>query len=647
MNFDMGGGNRWAGSLARSDLGIDRNDFGKPFNWALTKRMWSEYLHPYRARLLVCVVLMVVQTLGTIIQPAFIGYIIDRAIRHPNPSLLTLLVVAFIVVVAITWWSTYGQNYLLAYIGQWALFHVAKDMFHRLQQLTLRFYDTNEAGRVMSRIQNDVTVLQQTLSNGFLQSAANMISLAGIVFILMRQNWRLASIVFITIPVMIAVLVIWQRYAMDTFRRTRMAISAVNGNLQENISGVRIIQSLSRENENLGRFDGLNKENLDANLQSGLVTSIIQPIIEIVSSLATAMVIIVGGAFVLGHSLTIGELVSFTLYITIFFDPIREVTQQFMQLQRSTVAAERIFEILDEQPEMKDKPDALVLPTIQGHVSFNDVTFEYVPGTPVLRDFTLDVQPGQAVAFVGHTGAGKSTIISLLARFYDVTGGSITIDGHDIRDVTMASLRSQLGMVLQEPFLFSGTIRDNIRYGRIDATDEEIEEAAKVVGAHELILRMEKGYDTPIHERGSNMSMGERQLISFARAIVAKPRILILDEATANIDTFTEQIVQRGIQRMLEGRTSFVIAHRLATIKNADQIVVMREGHVVESGKHQELIDNRGYYYGLYSMGFQDINAEVNPNREDAAAPAVAAPRRGRGGGGGGGGGGGAGVGAD
>lgn len=600
------GGGRW-GSLERSDLGIDRDDFGKPFNWEMTKRLWRDYLRRYKGRLWICIALMLVYTVTNVLQPLYIGEIIDRAVIPQHYGLLSILVLGFIALNVITWWSQYGQNYLMAYVGEWTLYHVSADMFRRMQELTLRFYDNNEAGRIMSRIQNDITVLQQTVSSGFLQTAANLLSLVGIVIILMRQNWRLACIVCITIPAMAIILKVWQKYAIDCFRRARTAISAVNANLQENVSGVRIIQSLSREEENLQRFDRLNKENLNANLDTSHVTSIIQPIIEVVAAIGTALVIIIGGKFVLNAQMTIGELLAFTLYITLFFDPIRQVTQQYTQLQRSTVAAERVFEILDEEPEIKDSPDAIEMPIIQGHVCFNDVSFEYVPGVPVIQHLILEAKPGQSIAFVGHTGAGKSTIISLLARFYDVTDGSITMDGHDIRDVTMSSLRGQFGMVLQEPFLFSGTIKDNIRYGCVDATDEQIVEAATVVGAHELIMRMEQGYDTPIHERGINMSMGERQLISFARAVVAKPRILILDEATANIDTFTEQIVQQGIQRMLEGRTSFVIAHRLATIKNANRIVVMREGKVVETGSHQELIDNRGYYYNLYSMGFQDV----------------------------------------
>lgn len=637
-----GAGGGRGGSLGRHDRGIDRDDFGKPFNWAMTKRLWQGYIRPYKLRLFACFLLMAVHTLATIAQPVYIGQIIDRAVIPHRLGLLSILVLGFIGMNAVTWWSQYGQSYLMVYIGEWALYHVAADMFQHLQELSLRFYNTNETGRVMSRIQNDVGVLQQTISSGSLQTVANLLSLIGIVAILMKQNWQLACIVCLTIPVMTLILTIWQRYAIDCFRRARTAISAVNANLQENVSGVRIVQSLSREDENLERFGRLNKENLDANLATSHVTSIIQPIIEVVSAIAVALVIVIGGMLVLRHAMTIGDVVSFTLYIALFFDPIRQVTQQFTQLQRSTVAAERIFEILDEQPDITDRAGAVALPPIEGHVSFHDVSFEYIPGVPVLKHFSLDVQAGETVAFVGHTGAGKSTLISLIARFYDVTEGSITIDGHDLRDVTMASLRRQFGMVLQEPFLFSGTVADNIRYGRLDATNEEIVEAARVVGAHDLIMRLDLGYDTPVRERGISMSMGERQLISFARAVVARPRILILDEATANIDTYTEQLVQQGIQQMLQGRTSFVIAHRLTTVKNADRIVVMREGRMAERGTHQELIDRRGVYYNLYSMGFQDVAPGGANTGAQRPAPAQA---RGPGMGGGGGTGGGMGTG--
>jgi ABC-type multidrug transport system fused ATPase/permease subunit len=608
-----GGGMRQSGSVLRnSDVGIDDEDFGRAFDWGLTRRMWP-YVQPYRARFLTSLVLMLIYTLTNIANPYFVTFAIDHVIIPRHLVELTYLAIGYVIMNVISWWAQYGQTYFMTWVGQWALYHVAADMFWHLQQLSLSFFDRNETGRVMSRVQNDVSVLQQLLSSGVISILASSLTLIGVVAVLLGLNWRLALLVFLTIPLMGAFLIVWQRYAITSFRKTRSAISAVNASLQENVSGVRVIQSLTREGVNLGRFGGLNQQNLDANLEASRVTAIIQPVIEVIAAVATAVVIVVGGKFVLDGTMTVGALVGFTLYIQRFFDPVRQITQQFTQLQRSTVAAERIFEILDTEPQVRDAPGAEALPPISGRVSFDNVSFAYTPDVPVLDHFDLDVQPGETIALVGHTGAGKSTIISLLARFYDVTDGAIRIDGHDIRAVTMESLRSQLGMVLQEPFLFTGSVRDNIRYGRPEATDEEVVAAAQVVGAHELIERLENGYETLLRERGVNLSVGERQLISFARAIVAEPRILILDEATANIDTFTEQIVQRGIQRLLDGRTSFVIAHRLATIKNASRIVVMRQGRIVEIGTHDQLIDRHGLYYNLYSMGFRDVAVPADP----------------------------------
>ncbi|MGI8554458.1 MAG: ABC transporter ATP-binding protein [Dehalococcoidia bacterium] len=596
--------------LGRSDAGIGDEDFGRPFDWTLTRRLWV-YVRPFRIRFSVSIFLMLVYTVTNVLNPYFITFTIDRVIVPRHLGQLTPIVLVYILLNVIMWWSSYGQTYLMTYVGQWTLYQVARDMFSHLQALSLSFYDQNETGRIMSRVQNDVTVLQQLLSSGIISILASSLTLIGIIFILLALNWKLALLVFITMPVMAAFLYIWQKYAIGSFRKTRSAISAVNASLQENVSGVRVIQSLTREGVNMGRFGRLNAQNLDVNLEASRVTAIIQPVIEVVAAIATAVVVIVGGKFVFDRSLSIGALVGFTLYIQRFFDPIRQITQQYTQLQRSTVAMERIFEVLDQQPDVQDAVDAVVLPPIEGRVVFDNVSFAYIPGIPVLKHFSLDVQAGETIALVGHTGAGKSTIISLLARFYDVTDGALSIDGHDVRSVAMGSLRSQLGMVLQEPFLFSGTVRENIRYGRIDATDAEIEEAAAAVGAHELIMRLEYGYATLIRERGINLSVGERQLISFARALLARPRILILDEATANIDTFTEQIVQEGVQRMVHRRTSFVIAHRLATIKHASRIVVMREGEIVEIGSHEELIARRGLYYTLYSMGFREVGAAV------------------------------------
>lgn len=440
----------------------------------------------------------------------------------------------------------------------------------------------------------------------------SLVSLIGIVAAMLAMNVSLALLSFTVLPIMFAIAAFWQRFAQRSFRRTRAAISMVNATLQENISGMRVIQSLAREDRNRAEFDELNAYNRDTNLEASRVAALILPLVEVVAALAIAITVLYGGVLVSQGALKVGVLVAFTLYINRFFDPIREISQQYSQLQRAGVAAERIFQILEMPVDIVDKPGAEQLPQIRGEVEFRDVTFSYSPDLPVLHGLNLHMKAGQTVAIVGPTGAGKSTIAGLLARFYDVQKGAVLIDSHNVRDVMQRSLRSQIGVVLQEPFLFTGTIRDNIRYGRLDASDEEVADAARAVGAHELIMQLPSGYETPIRERGRNLSVGQRQLISFARALLGDPRILILDEATANIDTFTELLVQQGLRRLLHGRTALVIAHRVSTIKGADSIVVLQAGRIVEQGTHAELLQENGIYASLYAMGFRHMRSPID-----------------------------------
>jgi ATP-binding cassette subfamily B multidrug efflux pump len=411
-------------------------------------------------------------------------------------------------------------------------------------------------------------------------------------------------------------MVMWQRYARNAFMRVRMAISAVNAGLQENISGARVIQSLSREDLNLQRFDDMNTANFDANVQAGRLTAGIQPATEILMGAGIMLVVIFGGMQVLNNTLTVGALVAFVLYVQRFFDPIRRLTLQYAQLQRAMAGGQRIFEVLDTEPEIVDAPDATDLPTIKGEIIFDHVSFEYIPDLEVLHDINLHVHPGETIALVGATGAGKSTLVSLVARFYEITKGKLTIDGHDIRNVTQSSLRRQIGIVLQEPFLFSGTVRENILYGRSDASEEEVVQAARAVGADDFIQRLDEGYDTVLQERGSNLSVGQRQLVSFARAVLADPRILILDEATANVDTQTEMMIQDALGQLLKGRTSLVIAHRLSTIHDADKVIVLDNGSIVETGTHQELMAKEGTYYHLYTMSYAVGDSEPSGDGE-------------------------------
>ncbi|HEY5625952.1 MAG TPA: ABC transporter ATP-binding protein, partial [Dehalococcoidia bacterium] len=395
----------------------------------------------------------------------------------------------------------------------------------------------------------------------------------------------------------------------------------VNANLQENVSGVRVIQSMSREDENAKRFDRVNAGNWNANVQAGRITAMIMPVVELLTALATGLVIIFGGMRVLDGTLTVGVLIAFALYVQQFFDPIRDLVLQYTQLQRAMAGGQRIFEVLDTKPEIVDAEDAADLADVRGEVVFDNVSFEYVEGQKVLEEINLTVQPGETIAIVGPTGAGKSTLTSLVARFYDVTEGRVLIDGHDIREIKRQSIARRLGIVLQDPFLFSGTVRQNIRYGRLAASQEEVEEAARTVGAHDFIERLPEGYDTVLHERGQNLSVGQRQLIAFARAVIADPRILILDEATANVDTRTEVVIQNALDRLLKGRTSFVIAHRLSTIRNATRVVALQDGRVAEVGTHAELLARDGLYARLYRMTYEQAESDGDGRQPGAAAP--------------------------
>ena len=625
------------GGLTHSADLSDEIVFGKVYDQTVVARL-AKYIKNYKLNAIMASIAMVISTLTTLFMPLLFSDAInivqtgdantaDPIIRYflrsfnvqGTPHILTTIFIVFVVNGLIAWGSQYIQQYTMANIGHGILLTLRNQMFDHLQKLSLSFYDRNEVGRIMSRVQNDVGSLQELLSNGVLLVFADLITLVGIVVIILSLNVQLALITMTVIPFLAAIMILWQNYSKAAFLRVRQAISIVNADLQENISGARVIQSLSREDINFQRFDNMNETNFDANVSATRLAGGLQPIIELLMGVALALVIIYGGAQAIAGKLLLGSLVGFVLYTQRFFDPIRDLSVWYTELQRAMAGGQRIFEVLDSKIEVKDAADAIQLPTIKGEISYNDVSFQYIAGREVLHDINLTIQPGETIAFVGTTGAGKSTMVALVDRFYEVSKGSVTIDGYDVRKVTQESLRKQIGVVLQEPFLFSGTIRDNIIYGREDATQEKVIEAAKAVGAHDFIMRFEKGYDTILQERGSNLSQGQRQLISFARAVLSDPRILILDEATANIDTQTEVIIQQALKQLLKGRTSLVIAHRLSTIHDASRVVVMENGKIEEIGNHKELIEKKGAYYHLYTMSYAYTDEKNVPQEKRQA----------------------------
>jgi ABC-type multidrug transport system fused ATPase/permease subunit len=591
---------RWReNSLATAD-----EDLSGRFDWRLVK-LFLPYLSRYKTATWLSIALMLVYTVLNLANPFLIGIAIDNFIGPHNLGGLAAISILLLVLNVAMWQAQYWQIWIMSWAGEQILYHLSADMFAHLQRLSLAFYDRTQIGRVMSRLQSDIDVLESMLSSGLLSMLSSVVALVGVVVVMLLMNAELALVSFVVLPIMVVIAAFWQKHAERSFRLTRAAISLVNATLQENISGMRVIQSMVREDRNSAEFDDLNAYNRDTNLTASRIAALVLPLVEVVAAVAIGLAIVFGGWLISRHQLEVGVLVAFILYINRFFDPIRDLSQQYTQLQRSGVAAERIFQILAMPVQIVDRPGAGILPEIKGDVEFRHVSFGYQPGIPVLQDLNLHIAAGQTAAIVGPTGAGKSTIAGLIERFYDVQGGAVLIDGHDVRDVTQGSLRGQIGIVLQEPFLFTGTIRENIRYGRLAADDAEVEEAARVIGAHDLIMQLSDGYDTQIRERGRNLSMGQRQMIAFARALLADPRVLILDEATANIDTFTEMLVQQGLRRLLRGRTALVIAHRLSTIKNADVIIVLQSGCIIEQGTHADLLQQEGTYATLYAMGFR------------------------------------------
>jgi ABC-type multidrug transport system fused ATPase/permease subunit len=579
-----------------------------------TLRRLLVYLKPHRLGLAGVGVLLILDTLMQLAGPYLIGRAVDEFIIVGDVRGLTVTMLLLLGVYVGAWATRYGQFYGMIKIGNRVLYKLRTHIFDRIQALSLKFFDQHEAGDLMSRLTNDVDTIGQVLNMGLLQTIGSSLLIIGIVAAMFSLNWQLALATFLILPFMFASSIFLSRRARRAFRETRKTIGSVSADLEENISGVRVAQAFAREDENIERFNELNRANRDANVSAQGVVAAFSPTLDVLSTIGLAIVIGLGGYMALQDPplITVGIIVSFLVYVRRFFQPIQQLAQLYAQLQSALAGAERIFELIDTKPDLIDEPDAVEMPLIEGRVAFDNVSFHYKPEEPVLRGVSLVAEPGQTVALVGPTGAGKTTLVNLIGRFYEAEEGAVRIDGRDVRHVTRASLRSQMGIVLQDTFLFSGTIMDNIRYGRLDASDEEVIEAAKLANADAFITRLADGYETELSEQGRNVSQGQRQLIAISRAILADPRLLILDEATSSVDTRTELLIQQALGRLLRGRTSFVIAHRLSTIRNADQLLILQDGEVVEraasseeKSAHEELLDLGGEYYKLYTSQFR------------------------------------------
>ncbi|WP_340007910.1 ABC transporter ATP-binding protein [Paenibacillus sp. FSL K6-0276] len=587
----------------------DDDIIDKAFDWKQFTRLFS-YMKPYAKQMLPLVsIMMILGTITKLTVPFLTSLAIDRAIApkvgNPSLTLLYSLTAGVIVLYLIQWIAAVYRIKYTNIIGQRVIYDLRSDLFKHIQKLSFNFFDKRPAGSVLVRVTNDINSLQDLFTNGVVNLMIDCVQLLGITIILLLINWKLGLAVMVTVPIMFFISTKLRQKIRIAWQDVRMKNSRINSHLNESIQGIRVTQAYTQERENMNYFDVMNTDSKKSWNKASAMNQAFGPMIEITGGFGTMILFWLGAYLIQSGELTVGLLVAFSSYVSNFWDPINRLGQMYNQLLVAMASSERIFEYLDEQPAVQDNPGAKPLGTIRGDINFNKVVFEYEKGRAALKGIDLDVKAGQSIALVGHTGSGKSTIINLIGRFYDIKSGRITIDGEDIREVTLDSLRRQIGIVLQDTFIFSGTIRDNIRFGRLDATDEEVENAAKAVDAHDFIMKLPGGYETEVEERGSALSMGQRQLLSFARALLANPRILILDEATASIDTETELKIQEALKILLQGRTSFIVAHRLSTIRHADKIVVLDHGEIKEEGTHRELTSRDGVYNGLIEAQFR------------------------------------------
>jgi len=582
--------------------------FGAAFDGAVLRRFWG-FVRPYRRMLFLAIIGVVLFTLSQVMIPLLIRTAIDDGVAAgaQGRRLLQIVGIGFFAVVIVNYVANILQELLVGRMAGHLLFDLRRAMYLHLQRVSLTFMDKTQVGRLMSRLQGDVNALQEFLETS-LFALGDFVLLLGIISILLWLDLRLGLMTLTVVPALLIVRLIWLPHAKKAFLRARETSSAVNGALAENVHGIRTIQEMGREQINFQLYSDKAGDNLQSHLRASRFANVLIPVVDLLTGLAMAIIVVVGGGMVLRDALDLGVMVAFLFYVQRFFDPIRTLTIQYSIMQRAMASGQRIFEVLDVPVAVTNAANAVALDDNDGSIVFEDVSFGYEPNRLVLDNVSFRVAPGETMALVGPTGSGKTSITALAHRFYDVWDGRVLVGGRDVREVTLESLGAEVAMVLQEPFLFSGTIYDNIRYNKLDASQAQVEDAARAVGAHAFISSLPNGYDTYLDQRGVNLSLGQRQLLSFARALVANTRILILDEATANVDSYTERQIQRALRRLLSGRTAIVIAHRLATVRYADRILVLQEGRIVEHGTHDKLVEAGGLYAHLYSLNFASFD---------------------------------------
>lgn len=606
MGFSIGSASPNMGPrMALENFG-DKGE-GQSFNIKIIWRLLT-YIRPYRTHMFIGFITVIIPLGLTLLTPYLVKQAIDTAILENDRTRLDEIAIYLLIAFTGIFISSAIQRYTLGWVGQRVLADLRQELFVHLQHLSLGYHDKNIIGVTISRVISDVSVINQLLSEGLITLLGDSLLLIGIVLVMLSLSPTLALVTFSVVPLMVIATNLFARRAKIAFRETRARIAEVIGNLAENLSGIRVIQAFAQEDLSVERFEEINAANRDANVAAVALSFIFLPTVEFLGMLATGIVLLFGGRAVANETITLGIVVAFLAYVTRFFQPIQELSQLYTTMQTALAGGERVINLLDTPPEVEDKHDAQPMPAIVGKVEFKNVSFAYNLETEILHDVNLNIEPGQTVALVGPTGAGKTTIVNLLARFYDVTDGAVLIDRYDVRDVTQRSLRHQMGLVAQDPFLFAGTISENIRFAQPDAPQSAVEEAAQLANVHNFIMSLPDGYETKILEEGANLSVGQRQLISIARAVLANPQILMMDEATSSVDMVIEALIQDALDNLLAERTAIVIAHRLGTIINADLICVVQDGQIVEQGNHAELIAQGGLYKTLYDRQFIEMD---------------------------------------